>query len=271
MTLTPTDISQGVQALGMSGTPVCVHSSLRSFGPLDRGPSAVVEGLLAEHCTLLVPSFSSEAYEVAPPPGVSILRNAMEVEVPTGPTPGSGRAYTSTATEIDSDMGAIPRTVANTPGRARSAHPIRSFSAVGPQASELASEKDAELFGPLMKLAGAGGAVLLMGVGLDKITAIHLAEQLSGRNMFVRWANGPDLKPRAVEVGGCSNGFPGLTDVLSPIEKQTTVGGSMWRVFPAQQILDIATQAIRRAPEVTHCAKNCVRCDSAVLGGPTPA
>lgn len=268
MTVTIAEIRQGIQELGLSRSPVCVHSSLKSFGLLDRGASELIDGLLAEGCTIVVPSFSSTGYEVQPPNGVNILRNAMGVDVPDQPTPGSLRTYSSDTEEIDPDMGILPRTIVTMPGRQRSGHPLRSFSAVGPHASFLIPTHDTDLFGPLVRLAEAGGSVLLIGVGLDKLTAIHLAERIAKRNMFIRWANDLNLEPKGFEVGGCSEGFPKLSSTLSSLAQMINVGTSPWQTFPLQPLLELATHAIEKSSQATHCNTACPRCDSAALGGP---
>ena len=47
------DIREAVRDLSLSGHPLCIHSSLRSFGWVDGGALAVVYGLLAEGCTII--------------------------------------------------------------------------------------------------------------------------------------------------------------------------------------------------------------------------
>ena len=46
--ITEKGIREAVKILGMSGKPLCLHSSFRSLGEVEGGPLAVVEGLLAE-------------------------------------------------------------------------------------------------------------------------------------------------------------------------------------------------------------------------------
>ena len=41
------------------------------------------------------------------------------------------------------------------------------------------------------------------------MTAIHLAEQQSGRRLFLRWAKATDGQVSMFEVGSCSEGFRG--------------------------------------------------------------
>jgi aminoglycoside N3'-acetyltransferase len=262
-------IQQGIHDLGLSGQPVCVHSSLRSFGNVEGGPRAVVEGLLAEGCTVLVPSFSSD-YGVPPPPDQRPARNGWDYVRFPGHTKGIGRIYTPEANEIDPDLGVIPGAVVAWPGRARGSHSLCSFAAIGPVADELvADQAPSRVYAPLEKLAELGGSVILMGVGLDSLTLLHLAEQQAGRRSFRRWANGPDGRPMMVEYGGCSDGFPKLEPILAPLARETRVGQSRWRAFPAQATLATAAEAIRSDPSVTHCDNpTCERCNDAVAGGP---
>jgi hypothetical protein len=108
-----------------------------------------------------------------------------------------------------------------------------------------------------------------MGVGLNRMTLLHLAEQLAGRNLFRRWANGPDGTPMEVEVGGCSEGFAQLDPILTPLVKTVRVGRSDWRAFAAGETLRAAAKAIRDRPEITRCSQpSCRRCEDAILGGP---
>ncbi len=263
---------EGVRRLGLTGSPLCVHSSLRSFGIVEGGSSTIIEGLLTEGCTALVPTFSSEAYEVLPPQGVTIPFNGSADLALEIPSPGVKKGvYTLDSTEIDRDMGAVPTGVLAMPQHLRSTHPLRSFAAVGPRAIDLVpQDAPVDAFSPLERLAEINGAILLMGVGLDKTTAVHLAERRAGRRMFQRWANGRDLKPVQVDTGGCSNGFVALDDLLKDFERKATVGDSLWRAFPITELLEAATTAIRDNSKITHCGDpDCIRCDHMMQGGPT--
>jgi len=63
---------------------------------------------------------------------------------------------------------------------------------VGPLAQQLISgQQPLNVYAPFRALAEAGGWVVLMGVGPDKLTLLHYAEQLAGRIPFRRWANDP--------------------------------------------------------------------------------
>ncbi len=274
MSVAMRDVYAAAHTLGLAGRPLCVHASLRSFGWVAGGAPTIVAGLLEAGCTLLVPTFSGDTFAVAPLPRQCLAQNGTSpgyYETLPQTLPGAARIYAPDTPDIDrADMGAIPAAVLAMPGRVRGHHPLCSFAAVGPLADELvASQQPLHVFAPLRALAEAGGSVVLMGVGLTGMTLIHLAEQLAGRNLFRRWANGSDGQPMAVEVGGCSGGFGKFAPLLAPVMESTVVSQSRWRVYPAEETLERAAQAIRNEPMMTHCGRaDCNRCDDAVLGGP---
>lgn len=80
-------------------------------------------------------------------------------------------------------MGAVAEMFRNWPGTVRSDHPARSFAANGAKAEYLIENHDlSDIFGqssPLGKLYELEGKVLLIGVGHDKNTSIHLADVLA--------------------------------------------------------------------------------------------
>ncbi|HEY8684957.1 MAG TPA: AAC(3) family N-acetyltransferase [Chloroflexota bacterium] len=268
MPVTIDDIRRAVRAAGLSARPLCVHSSLRFFGWVDGGAATVVRGLLDEGCTILVPSFSL-TFSIPPPPHLRPPRNAWDYDQPMSGLMGEGRTYTPSTNEISRWLGIVPTTVVQMEGRVRGNHPLNSFSAVGPLASDLIERQQPDnVYAPLERLAELQGAVVLMGVGLTSMTLIHLAERLAGRTLFRRWANDADGEAMMMEVGSCSTGFNAFDPVLAPLERHVTVGESLWRIFPAGPALAAATNAIRHDPTITHCGKSECRCNDAVLGGP---
>ena len=67
------DIAKGVRSLGLAGRPVCLHSSLRSFGVVDGGADSVIVGFLETGCTLMVRSLSWR-YAVLPVEGLNLVQ-----------------------------------------------------------------------------------------------------------------------------------------------------------------------------------------------------
>ncbi len=269
-TVTAGDIAAMVRSLGLSGMPLCVHSSLRSFGHVAGGAPVVIDGLLTEGCTVLVPTFIY-TLGVPSPEGWRLAHNGWDYDRFPGATAGIDRAYTLDSNEITRfAMGAIPEAVLMRSGRVRGNHPMNSFAALGPLAEELAgNQQPLDVYAPLRALAAAGGSIILMGVGYTRLTMIHAAEQAAGRTMFRRWANGPDGQPMELEVGSCSDGFDAFEPVLEPIARCVTIGQSRWIILPARETLERATRAIREDSSITHCARpDCLRCNDAVAGGP---
>lgn len=272
--ITRDDIRTAVRELGLSGQPVCIHSSLRSFGWVEDGPEAIIRAFLDEGCTVMVPSFSGIFTAPLPPPDWRPDHNGWNYarhKGPTWPETPVGRVYTPDTTEINTDMGAIPAALVKMPGRVRGNHPIGSFAAIGPLAEKLiCSQAPYNIYAPLWELAQMGGQVVLMGVGLDSMTLLHLVEQLAGRRPFVRWANGANGKPVPVQDGGCSAGFEAFEHTLAHLITETHVGKSRWKILPAKPALEAAVNALMDNPEMTRCSEpGCARCIDAIeYGGP---
>jgi aminoglycoside N3'-acetyltransferase len=272
VSLTRDDIRQAIRTLDLSEQPLCVHSSLRSFGPVEGGADAILDGLLAEDCTVLVPTFTYHSFVVAPPTDSDLrpARNGLDNSHIWQQNESEPRIYTPTTDEIDKDMGALPVAVLARKQHMRGNHPLNSFAAVGPLAEELITgQQPLQVYMPLDVLAELYGSIILMGVGLERMTFLHFAEQEAGRTLFRRWANGPDGKRMAVAVGSCSEGFGNFAPILAPFKQEIQVGQSLWQIFPARETLEAAVDAIRANPSITHCADpTCSRCNDAVQGGP---
>ncbi len=266
MGVTSTELREAIQHRGLSGRAVCVHASLRSFGHVDGGAGAILDAFLAEAATLLVPSFSWD-FSVTPRADDRPDRNGTRYDYPH--RPAAGPPYSSDSGVVDRDMGALSAALVAHPQRARGAHPLCSFSAVGPSASDLlASQGPTAVWAPLERLVQEEGFVVLMGVGLNRLTIGHLADVRAGRRSFVRWALDDHGEASRVDVGGCSEGFAGLEPALHATSS-AKVGTSRWTVLPARQSLEGMTSLIRQDPTVTCCDdEQCERCIDAIAGGP---
>lgn len=271
MIVSSMDIRETIKKMDLFGKPVCLHSSLSSFGWFSEGAVSLIDEFLLAGCTVLVPTFCYH-FEVSQPTWINVKRNGFGVAglshqfaVQTG--------YTTDSLEIDPDMGIVPKVVLGMPERVRGYHPLNSFTAVGPLAGTLVCDQTpTNVYSPLAKLASVGGVVVLAGVQLNRMTLLHFAEQLAGRRLFCRWArvaNNSIVETVETNVGGCSEGFPNLDDVLVPRSLEYPLGDSFLRVFPAQETLTLASQVIYESPAVTHCQdENCVRCNDMIEGGP---
>ena len=262
-------IAAAINRMGIHRRPVVVHSSLKALGVVSGGASVVVSALLDRGRTVMVPAFSSGFGVPRPPHQMPLEHNGVEPGF-EGPTAGVGRVYTPLCGEVDKDMGAVAAEIVGMARAARGMHPLNSFAAVGHDAQALvAGQTGLDVYAPIRELADRGGYVILMGVGLESMTALHLAEEMAGRRLFRRWANGPDGEAMCVSVGGCSRGFGALDQVLLEVEQKQFVGEGLCRAFPLRDVLALASAAIASDPEVTRCIRpDCVRCADAVSGGP---
>lgn len=167
-------------ALGVEpGMTLLLHSSLSSLGWVCGGPQTVIlalESILGPAGTLVVPTHtganSDPAGWVAPPVPEAwwpVIRESMPA---FDPHLSSTRA-----------MGAIPDTLLRHPAVHRSAHPTVSFAAVGHHAEEITTghrlHEQLGITSPVGRIYDLGGSVLLLGVGHDNNTSLHLAEYLA--------------------------------------------------------------------------------------------
>lgn len=268
MLISKHDIGAAMRALGLADKPVCLHSSLKSFGSVVGGAETIIDGILEQGCTLMVPSFTS--FETPAPPGRRVARNGWDYSVLDPREVSTVPIYKRETTQIDPDMGLIPETVVKMSERSRGLHPLNSFSAVGKLSEDLIRDQQSlNVYAPLKRLAESSGFSILMGVDFTSLTMIHLAEQLSGRNLFRRWAKDGSGNIIEVEVGGCSDGFQKLAPFVSDLDRTTVVGSSQWIALPVQSSLTRLSEVIRNNPVITHCGnEECGRCNAAVLGGP---
>lgn len=271
MTVRADDVRRGMAKLGLDGHVVCVHSSLRSFGFVSGGAEAVLDGMLGGRTTILVPTFSRAVHGAPAPAHLRPDRNGYDYDRPP-PTTAKPTVYHPDSRVVDATMGAIPAALAARADRARGNHPLCSFTAAGPQARPVVDgQRPDAVYAPFDELVAREGRVLLVGVGLDRMTLLHHAEAAAGRRLFRRWAWREDGSVGTCEMGGCSAGFENLRPVLRRLVREIRVGRSRWQAFDAGAVLEAASAAIRTEPEITRCpVPDCIRCRDAIAGGPIP-
>jgi aminoglycoside 3-N-acetyltransferase len=273
MVVSQIELDHAIQQLRLCDLPVMIHSSLRSFSePVERGADGVIDSFLSCGCTIMVPTFTESYFSAAPPQHLRPSRNGVDYVALCSNFPeySLGNVFHKGCRKIDDSMGALPRAVLRRVGVHRGLHPLNSFAAVGPLAAQLiVGQTPDDIYAPLRELAHLRGIVLLIGVGLNRMTILHLAEQLAGRRLFIRWAYELEGLTIAIEVGSCSEGFPNLARYVSGLGRTTVIYGSEWTAYPAWSILAVAAQAIEAQPTVTSCGQTtCLRCHDIILGGP---
>ena len=268
-------LAKAADELAPPDCPLMVHASLRSFAaPIAGGADTLLDVLLTRRRTVMVPAFTEPQFGLTAPAIVGPARNGIDyTTLPAAPPPPEGAPYAADCGLINPGLGVFPSVLISRAGAVRGGHPLNSFAALGPLADELiAAQNPVDVYGPIRQLAAHAGLILLIGVGLNRMTALHLAEQQSGRHLFLRWARGADGQPSMFEVGSCSEGFPQLEPALHPHVRTMVVGGSLWRAYPAKQTLAAATIAITEDQGITHCPDDdCLLCRDSIAGGPIEA
>ncbi|MFP9190156.1 aminoglycoside N(3)-acetyltransferase [Natrialbaceae archaeon A-CW1-1] len=235
------DLVADLRSMGLErGDEVVVHASLSSIGRVEGGGETVVDALctaIGDDGTVVVPTF----------------------------TPSVVREEPFDREETRSGTGAITEALRTRERAVRSDHPTHSVSALGPAAETLtdghALERSLGLDSPLHRLARRGGRILLLGVGHERNSTLHVAEALAdlpyktGTNE-VLVHNGDDAA-RTVEAAavGCGKGFPAFEPVLEEAGLLTRgrIGGADAQAVPGKGLLEVAVPLLEERPAFALC------------------
>lgn len=178
--LTKEDLIVAFKQCGLArGQHVMVHAALSKLGFVVGGAETLLRALLeivGDEGTIIMPSQTWKNLD--PSTGVHWEEPAEWWPIIREHWPAYDKAVTPAI-----GMGVTAEMLRKWPGAERSEHPARSFAAVGKQAKFLTQDHDlSNIFGlgsPLDKLYQLNGYVLLIGVGYDKNTSLHLAEMIA--------------------------------------------------------------------------------------------
>ncbi|HKL75649.1 MAG TPA: AAC(3) family N-acetyltransferase [Halanaerobiales bacterium] len=158
------------------GSTVIVHSSLSSLGWVCGGPVTLIDALMeviTKSGNIIMPTHNGNYSEpkywgnpAVPESWWDSIRNEMPAFRPEV-TPTRG-------------VGVVPENFRKYPNTVRSSHPINSFAAWGKNADEIIANHDLNSSlgekSPLQKIYDLNGKILLIGVGHESNTSLHLAE-----------------------------------------------------------------------------------------------
>ncbi|MET0536217.1 MAG: AAC(3)-IV family aminoglycoside N-acetyltransferase [Steroidobacter sp.] len=152
------EVSAQLRTLGVErGGVLLVHSSFRAVRPIAGGPSGLIAALLdalGADGTLVMPSWSGLDDE----------------------------PFDARTTPCADDLGVVAQTFWRLPGVRRSDH-FHAFAALGPKAEAVTSDSlplpPHIHASPVGRVYDLNGQVLLLGVGHDANTTLHLAELLT--------------------------------------------------------------------------------------------
>ena len=227
-----------------------MHTSFRSVRPIEGGAPGLIEAVrdaLGPDGTLVMPSWSGNDDEPFDP-------------------------LTSPAA---SDLGVVADTFWRLPGVIRSDH-LQAFAAVGPHA-ELITADPLPLpphipESPVGRVYDLNGQVLLLGVGHDADTTLHLAELLAGVSYRVpRYCTVlRDGRPVRIEYGEndhCCARFAFADEWLQErgLQAEGRVGHAHARLIRSRDIVGVTLERLGRDPLLfLHPADaGCGDCDEA--------
>ncbi len=244
--VTKEDIKAGLIRLGLKkGDTVGVHSSLSSFGYVEGGADTVIDALLetvGEQGNIVMSTHSANLSKDKRTPemiaiGISWLFKILPYDPEKTPV----------------TTGIIPETFRKRKGVIRGLHPSLSIAASGPKAEVLS-----EGWHRLLEL---GGYILLIGVGLDRCTAMHLAEKhvrlpdrilnkITSPKWFVEkypekeweWDIGP---------------YPDFAKLTQPciergIMKTIRVGEATLRLVKLRELIDLYVEYLEKNPDLFY-------------------
>ena len=240
-----------LRALGVvPGAVLLVHSSFRALRPVKGGPQGVIDALLealGPSGTLVMPSWTGQ----------------------------DDSPFDPSATAAASDLGVIADAFWRRPGVRRSDHPF-AFAAFGPRAEK-------NTFGPLPipphapdspvgRVHALDGRVLLLGVGHDADTTLHLAELLAGvpyraRKHVTVLREGVPTRIEYDENDHCCRRFALADDWLriAGLQSESLVGRAQGRLLRARDAVRLAVDRLRADPLLfLHASgSGCEACDEA--------
>ena len=253
-TFTRDEVEGQLAALGVrQGDVVVVHTAFSKVGPIEGGPTGLIEALrdaLGPDGTLVMPSMTDDDDHV--------------FDRLTTPCVG---------------MGVVADTFRRLPGVIRSDSP-HAFAAAGPRAAEItASHPIAVPHGrdsPPGRVYELDGKVLLLGVGHDADTTVHVAENLAGVRYrrgghSMVFTNGRPVRFDYEEVDHCCERFALVDDWLGDRQRRGMVGNAEARLARSRDIVDTVIARLRRE-ETTflHPHGECGQCDEARASLPAP-
>jgi aminoglycoside 3-N-acetyltransferase len=248
-------LAHDLGALGLApGMTVIVHSSLRSLGWVCGGSVAVVQALIdvvTQAGTIVMPTHTTDNSDPEPWQAPPVPESWWQIIRDHTP------AFDPTVTPTRK-MGRIVETFRTWPGALRSNHPQASFAAWGCHAAAIIAHHSLAFKlgegSPLRRMYNLGGSVLLLGVGHDSNTSLHLAEyRAHGATMTTEsaallehgqrvWRTFPDIELD-------SDQFPALVvDYLAQggAERTGLVGSAPAILVPQRPLIDFGVNWLNR-------------------------
>ena len=240
-----------LHALGVApGDVLMVHTSFRRVRPIDGGPVGLIEALrrcLGPHGTLVMPSWTGDD------------------ESPFDPA----------TTPPDPDLGVVAGTFWRLPGVLRSDHAF-AFAAEGAKAAAILADgmvlPPHQPESPIGRVLAHDGRILLLGVGHDANTALHLAELMAGvpyrrKKHITVLRDGRPTRIDYQENDHCCERFDqaGAWLAAAGLQREGPVGHAPSTLMRCRDVIETALAKLRSDPFVfLHPqGSGCEACDDA--------
>jgi aminoglycoside 3-N-acetyltransferase len=258
-----------LQDLGLSeGAAVLVHASMRAVGPVEGGAETLVKAfqqVLGPEGTLLVPAFTPDHGDPAEwrtPPETPEALERLRAETPV---------FDLRTTPADAaSIGVFPEIVRRFPEAQRSYHPVVSFAALGASAAFLTQNAPFHYplgsESPLARLHQLNGWVLLIGVGHEVNSSLHLAEVWADVPYIHRTSTIRTGQNRWSEMQGspeCSDGFGKIEPLLrqARLLRRGYIGNAPSQLMRQREVISMAVAMLKGAGDSLLCNDlNCPWC-----------
>ena len=213
---------------------VLVHSSYRALRPVEGGPQGVIDAVMRAvglMGTVVMPSWPGDD------------DRPFEPSAPSAP-----------------DLGVIADTFWRQPGALRTDHAF-TFAASGPHARHITSDPlpipPHRLESAVGRVWEVDGQILLLGVGHDSNTTIHLAEVLGGAPYRVskhitHLVDGRAVRIEYGENDHCCQRFTFADDWLRErgLQREGPVGHAQARLVRSRDVVNVVVERVRRDPTI---------------------
>jgi aminoglycoside 3-N-acetyltransferase len=244
-------VVEQLRALGVgAGDVLLVHTSFRAVRPVAGGPEGLIHALqesVGPDGTVVTPAWTGSDDEI----------------------------FDSGITRAAEALGVVPDVFWRMPGVLRSDHPF-ACAAVGRHAALITGDPFVvppySPHSPIARVHELDGRVLLLGVGHDANTTVHLAEILSGvpyrvpKHITIEFGRRP-VRIDYLENDHCCQRFALLDEWLRArgLQSEGPVGHAHARLMRARDVVRVVGEQLARDPLVfLHPADaQCEECDEA--------